>query len=97
MRLCAPDDDVKTRVVLVYTLSQLFGVEGELSTVARQGSGSACRSLYGGFVQWKMGERSDGKDSIAEQVESESYWPELRVLILVVSVWISPLEWQQHT
>lgn len=89
MRPCAPDDDdVKTWVVLVYTLSQLFGVEGELSTVARQGSGSACRSLYGGFVQWKMGERSDGKDSIAEQVESESYWPELRVLILVVSVWI---------
>ncbi|ROL53169.1 Diphosphomevalonate decarboxylase [Anabarilius grahami] len=70
---------------LVYTLSQLFGVEGELSAVARQGSGSACRSLYGGFVQWKMGEWSDGKDSIAEQVESESYWPELRVLILVVS------------
>ncbi|XP_039541199.1 diphosphomevalonate decarboxylase-like [Pimephales promelas] len=70
---------------LVYTLSKLFNVEGELSTVARLGSGSACRSLYGGFVQWKMGERSDGEDSIAEQVESESYWPELRVLILVVS------------
>lgn len=86
MIFCAPD--VKTLVVLVYTLSQLFGVEGELSAVARQGSGSACRSLYGGFVQWKMGEWSDGKDSIAEQVESESYWPELRVLILVVSVWI---------
>lgn len=88
MIFCAPDYDVKTLVVLVYTLSHLFGVEGELSAVARQGSGSACRSLYGGFVQWKMGERSDGKDSIAEQVESESYWPELRVLILVVSVWI---------
>ncbi|XP_056622472.1 diphosphomevalonate decarboxylase [Triplophysa dalaica] len=70
---------------LVYALSQLFGVEGELSVVARQGSGSACRSLYGGFVQWKLGERSDGKDSIAEQVEPESYWPEVRVLILVVS------------
>ncbi|KAG1925389.1 diphosphomevalonate decarboxylase [Pimephales promelas] len=69
---------------LVYTLSKLFNVEGELSTVARLGSGSACRSLYGGFVQWKMGERSDGEDSIAEQVESESYWPELRVLILVI-------------
>lgn len=88
MIFCAPDDDVKTLVVLVYTLSQLFGVKSELSAVARQGSGSACRSLYGGFVQWKMGERSDGKDSIAEQVESESYWPELSVLILVVSVWI---------
>ncbi|XP_016307296.1 diphosphomevalonate decarboxylase [Sinocyclocheilus anshuiensis] len=71
---------------LVYTLSQLFGVESEqLSAVARQGSGSACRSLYGGFVQWKLGEQLDGKDSLAEQVESESYWPELRVLTLVVS------------
>ncbi|XP_059420773.1 diphosphomevalonate decarboxylase isoform X3 [Carassius carassius] len=69
---------------LVYTLSQLFGVESEqLSAVARQGSGSACRSLYGGFVQWKLGEQLDGKDSLAEQVESESYWPELRILILV--------------
>uniref|UniRef100_A0A672P002 Diphosphomevalonate decarboxylase n=1 Tax=Sinocyclocheilus grahami TaxID=75366 RepID=A0A672P002_SINGR len=69
---------------LVYTLSQLFGVESEqLSAVARQGSGSACRSLYGGFVQWKLGEQLDGKDSLAEQVESESYWPELRVLTLV--------------
>ncbi|XP_026142166.1 diphosphomevalonate decarboxylase isoform X4 [Carassius auratus] len=71
---------------LVYTLSQLFGVESEqLSAVARQGSGSACRSLYGGFVQWKLGEQLDGKDSLAEQVESESFWPELRILILVVS------------
>lgn len=83
------DDDVKIWFVLVYTLAQLFGVEREqLSAVARQGSGSACRSLYGGFVQWKLGERSDGKDSLAEQVESESHWPELRVLVLVVSVWI---------
>ncbi len=81
------DDDVKIWYVLVYTLSQLFGVENEqLSAVARQGSGSACRSLYGGFVQWKLGERSDGKDSLAEQVESESYWPELRILVLVVSL-----------
>ncbi|XP_051579778.1 diphosphomevalonate decarboxylase [Myxocyprinus asiaticus] len=70
---------------LVYTLSQLFGVDSNLSVVARQGSGSACRSLYGGFVQWKMGERSDGEDSVAEQVESESHWPQIRVLILVVS------------
>lgn len=78
---------MKIWYVLVYTLSQLFGVENEqLSAVARQGSGSACRSLYGGFVQWKLGERSDGKDSLAEQVESESYWPELRILILVVSL-----------
>lgn len=76
---------------LVYTLARLFGVEGELSCVARQGSGSACRSMYGGFVQWKMGEKEDGKDSLAEQVEPESHWPELRVLVLVVSAERKPV------
>uniref|UniRef100_W5LZA1 Diphosphomevalonate decarboxylase n=1 Tax=Lepisosteus oculatus TaxID=7918 RepID=W5LZA1_LEPOC len=70
---------------LVYALARLYGLEAELSEVARLGSGSACRSVYGGFVQWLMGEREDGKDSVAEQVEAESHWPELRVLILVVS------------
>lgn len=64
----------------------MYGVEGELSGIARQGSGSACRSMYGGFVQWIMGEREDGKDSVAQQVEPESHWPDLRVLVLVVCV-----------
>ncbi|XP_017321721.1 diphosphomevalonate decarboxylase isoform X1 [Ictalurus punctatus] len=76
---------------LVYSLSRLFGVDAELSLVARQGSGSACRSMYGGFVQWKMGERQDGKDSVAEQVAPETHWPELRVLILVVSAERKPV------
>ncbi|XP_066099671.1 diphosphomevalonate decarboxylase [Saccopteryx bilineata] len=70
---------------LAYALAQVYGVESDLSEVARRGSGSACRSLYGGFVEWQMGERTDGKDSIARQVAPESHWPELRVLILVVS------------
>lgn len=68
----------------VYTLARVFGVEGELSAIARQGSGSACRSMYGGFVQWIMGQKEDGKDSVAQQVEPESHWPELRILVLVV-------------
>ncbi|XP_044516467.1 diphosphomevalonate decarboxylase [Gracilinanus agilis] len=76
---------------LVYTLAQLYGVESELSEVARQGSGSACRSMFGGFVQWHMGERPDGKDSIAQQVAPESHWPELRVLVLVVSAERKPV------
>ncbi|MGH0153433.1 UNVERIFIED_CONTAM: hypothetical protein FKN15_066718 [Acipenser sinensis] len=76
---------------LVYTLARLYGVEGELSEVARQGSGSACRSMYGGFVQWIMGDKPDGKDSIAEQIQPETHWPDLRVLILVVSAERKPV------
>ncbi|NWH27068.1 MVD1 decarboxylase, partial [Grus americana] len=70
---------------LVSALARLYGVEGELSEVARRGSGSACRSMWGGFVQWQRGERPDGRDSLAHQVAPEMHWPELRVLVLVVS------------
>lgn len=66
------------------TLARLYGVEGELSEVARRGSGSACRSMLGGFVQWQRGERPDGRDSLALQVAPETHWPELRVLVMVV-------------
>lgn len=76
---------------LVYTLARVFGVEGELSGIARQGSGSACRSMYGGFVQWIMGQKDDGKDSLAQQVEPETHWPELRILVLVVSAERKPV------
>ncbi|KAK2545868.1 hypothetical protein Q9966_000947 [Columba livia] len=70
---------------LVSALARLYGVEGELSEVARRGSGSACRSMLGGFVQWQRGERPDGRDSLALQVAPETHWPELRVLVMVVS------------
>ncbi|XP_017296719.1 diphosphomevalonate decarboxylase [Kryptolebias marmoratus] len=76
---------------LVYSLAQAFGVEGDLSGIARQGSGSACRSMHGGFVEWIMGSREDGKDSVAQQVEPESHWPELRILVLVASAKRKPI------
>jgi diphosphomevalonate decarboxylase len=41
--------------------------------------------LYGGFVKWNKGTRDDGADSIAEQVVDESYWPEVEILVFVVS------------
>ncbi|KAI1616607.1 diphosphomevalonate decarboxylase [Exophiala viscosa] len=57
----------------------------ELSIIARQGSGSACRSLMGGFVAWRAGTKEDGSDSLAEEVAPVSHWPEMRALVLVVS------------
>lgn len=57
----------------------------QLSLIARQGSGSACRSLMGGYVAWRAGYAADGSDSIAQEVAPESHWREMRALILVVS------------
>lgn len=57
----------------------------ELSLIARQGSGSACRSLLGGYVAWDHGTRDDGLDSRARLVAPKSHWPDMKALILVVS------------
>jgi diphosphomevalonate decarboxylase len=56
----------------------------ELSRIARQGSGSACRSIYGGFVEWEMGCSADGTDSIAHQILDEKAW-QLSILSVVIS------------
>ncbi|XP_052901261.1 diphosphomevalonate decarboxylase [Anopheles moucheti] len=70
----------------VYTLATLYGIESdELSGIARMGSGSACRSLHSGYVQWARGERADGLDSLAIQLAPASAWPDMHVLVLVVS------------
>lgn len=57
----------------------------ELSILARQGSGSACRSIYGGFVEWLKGEKEDGSDSYAEQIVDKDYWPELRMIVTILT------------
>lgn len=51
--------------------------EKELSALARLGSGSATRSIYGGFVEWQ--------DKYSKQLFDENYWPELRDVVVIVS------------
>ncbi|MCO4762888.1 MAG: diphosphomevalonate decarboxylase [Myxococcales bacterium] len=54
--------------------------ERTLSGLARTGSGSACRSIHGGWVLWHAGERDDGADSVSEQLLAPEDWP-LRVVV----------------
>lgn len=56
--------------------------EKELSRLARRASGSACRSIPGGFVEWLPG-KSD-EDSYAVTIAPQNFW-ELRDCIAVIS------------
>lgn len=61
-----------------------FDISNEgLSILARQGSGSASRSIYGGYAEWHKGVRQDGTDSFATQIMPESFW-DLSVLSVMV-------------
>ena len=54
----------------------------ELSRLARLGSGSACRSIFGGYVEWYPGETD--ADSHAEPLAPPEHW-DLIDLIAVIS------------
>jgi diphosphomevalonate decarboxylase len=46
--------------------------EAELSRLARRGSGSACRSIPGGFVEWRAG--TSDEDSFAVSIAKPDHW-----------------------
>ncbi len=54
----------------------------ELSILARFGSGSACRSIPGGFCEWEAGTSSE--ESFARQLAPPEHW-DLRDVIAIVS------------
>lgn len=54
-----------------------------VSIMARQGSGSAARSVFGGFVMWRKG--NDNATSYAEQLFDENHWDIRNVIALVSS------------
>jgi diphosphomevalonate decarboxylase len=56
-----------------------------MSVLARRASGSACRSVLGGFVEWVRGERADGLDSVAREVLPAGAW-DVAMCIAVVDV-----------
>jgi diphosphomevalonate decarboxylase len=66
---------------LAVACSRAAGLElspEELSSLARIGSASAARSLFGGFT------RLDARASFARQVFDENWWPEFRIIVIEV-------------
>jgi diphosphomevalonate decarboxylase len=55
-----------------------------MSQLARQASGSAGRSLFGGFVEQNLGTAADGSDCRAIQVAAADHWP-LEIVIAITS------------
>lgn len=56
----------------------------ELSILARRGSGSAARSVFGGFVEMHRGTHPGGLDAFAEPLAAADHWP-LSVVIAITA------------
>jgi diphosphomevalonate decarboxylase len=72
---------------LVVAASDALGLDLDrqtLSVLARRGSGSAARSIFGGFATMNAGQREDGLDAFAEFLLAPEQWP-LTVVIAVTS------------
>jgi diphosphomevalonate decarboxylase len=55
---------------------------GELSVLARLGSGSAARSIFGGFVEMARGARTDGSDAAARPLPEGDGW-DVRLVVAI--------------
>lgn len=57
----------------------------ELSILARKGSGSASRSIFGGFSEWEKGQKSLDESSFAKQILAPQDWLDFRIIISVLT------------
>jgi diphosphomevalonate decarboxylase len=62
----------------------------ELSALARLGSGSAARSIFGGFAEMSRGERADGTDAVAQPLSAGEGW-DVRLVIAITATGKKPM------
>ncbi|RNA13541.1 diphosphomevalonate decarboxylase [Brachionus plicatilis] len=67
---------------LAYCLSKAFGYKGDVSELARLGSGSACRSCFGGFVKWNTA--TDSAFSLSRVLFPAEHWPQMNIVALIL-------------
>ena len=72
---------------LAFAASKAAGLEltrTQLSVLARRGSASAARSVFGGFVELQSDKDTSDADAYAKELADAEYWP-LQVMIAVTS------------
>lgn len=78
---------------LTMAAAAAFGAELDrtrLSALARMGSGSAARSIWGGFVRLDRGDRPDGEDCVARSLLPADHW-DVRLVVVQTTAGKKPI------